>query len=110
MGGKGWRQVDILLSKSKGAIKGIGFVFDCWRAAGTNSDCSLSGGILIHWSEKESFSGGQGLEWMLEVLNWARSFRIRGMGLLGRRENRSKRRGKDDGGAESAVQSGIEGI
>ena len=47
------------------------------------------------------------MEWMLEVLNWARSFRIRGMGLSGWRENRSKRRGKDDGGSESAVQTGI---
>ena len=49
------------------------------------------------------------MEWVLEFKNWARSFRIRCMGLLGRRENRSKRRGKDDGGGESAVQSGIEG-
>ena len=63
---------------------------------------------MIHWSEKESLSGGQGLEWVLEFAHWARSFRIRGMGLLGRRENRSKRIGKDDGGGESVVQTGIE--
>ena len=48
------------------------------------------------------------MELLLEFKNWARSFRIRCMGLLGRRENRSKRRGKDDGGGESVVQTGIE--
>ena len=48
------------------------------------------------------------MELLLEFKNWARSFRIRCMGLLGRRENHSKRRGKDDGGGESVVQTGIE--
>ena len=48
------------------------------------------------------------MEWLFEFKNWARSFRIMCMGLLGRRENPSKRRGKDDGGGESAVQTGIE--
>ena len=105
---RGGRQVDILLSKLTGAIKGISFVFDCLAEAGTNSDCSVVGGNLNHRSGKEKFSGRGVLEWLLEFKNWARSFRIRCMGLLGRRENRSKRRGKDDGGGESVVQTGIE--
>ena len=47
------------------------------------------------------------MEWVLEFVHWARSFRIRGMGSSGWREGRSKKRGKDDGGSESAVQTGI---
>ena len=82
-------------------------MLDCLAGAGTNSDCSLDGGNLNHRPGKEKFSGRGVLVWVLEFKNWARSFRIRCMGLLGRRENRSKRRGKDDGGGESAVQSGI---
>ena len=83
-------------------------MFDCLAEAGTNSDCSVVGGNLNHRSGKEKFSGRGVLEWLLEFKNWARSFRIRCMGLLGRRENRSKRRGKDDGGGELVVQTGIE--
>ena len=37
-------------------------MFDCLRAAGTNSDCSLDGGILIHRLEKEEFLGGEGVD------------------------------------------------
>ena len=44
---------------------------------------------------------------MLEFVNWARSFRIRRMGSSGWWEIRSKIRGKDDGGSESAGQTGI---
>ena len=47
------------------------------------------------------------MEWVLEFVHWARSFRIRRMGESGWRGNRSKKRGKDDGGSESAVQTGI---
>ena len=82
-------------------------MFDCLRGAGTNSDCSLDGGILIPWSEKESLSGGQGLDWVLEFAHWARSFRIRGMGASGWWEIRSKIRGEHEGGSESAGQTGI---
>ena len=48
------------------------------------------------------------MEWMLEFMNWARPFRIRCMGLSGWRKNRSGKRGKDDGGGESVVQTRIE--
>ena len=47
------------------------------------------------------------MEWVLEFVNWARSFRIRRMGSSGWWENRSKIRGEDDGGSESAGQTGI---
>ena len=59
-GGQGKRQVDILQSKSKWAIKGISFVFDCLPGAGTNSDYPLDGELLIHRSEEGSFSGREG--------------------------------------------------
>ena len=51
--------------------------------------------------------GRQGLEWVLEFVNWARSFRIRRMGSSGWWEIRSKIRGEHDGGSESAGQTGI---
>ena len=47
------------------------------------------------------------MEWVLEFVNWARSFRIRRMGSSGWWEIRSKIRGEHEGGSESVGQTGI---